>query len=165
MKRRALGSKEGMSRREFLRVIRFRNHEIPIIDRAKCTGCGLCTMDCPTKALMIDQNSERDSYQLLFREEACNDCGICEKSCPENCLQLIAKGPERDRTGKEAEVLFEDKLSRCTECGIPLFPQSMVEKLKTKILLNRETIWSFNLCPSCRMKTQFEKKKEEKIGA
>jgi ferredoxin len=163
MKLRALGSKEGISRREFLRVIRFRNHEIPFIDKEKCTGCGLCTIDCPTKALMIDQNSERDSYQLLFREEACNVCGICEKSCPENCLQLVEREPEQDRIGKEAKVIFEDKLSRCMECGIPLFPQSMVEKLKTKILLNRETTWSFNLCPSCRIKTQFKKNVGEKI--
>jgi hypothetical protein len=48
---------------------------------------------------------------------------------------------------------------------IPLFPQSMVKKIKTKIFMTKEHTWSFNLCPSCRIKTQFEKKMEEKIGA
>jgi NAD-dependent dihydropyrimidine dehydrogenase PreA subunit len=135
----------------------------PFIDKEKCTGCGLCTIDCPTKALTISQNSERDSYQLLFREEACNACGVCEKSCPENCLQLVEKEPEQNKTGKEAKVIFEDKISRCMECGTPLFPRSMVKKMETKISMNRETTWPFELCPSCRIKTQFRKEIVERI--
>ncbi len=157
MKLHALGSKDGISRREFLKILQPKDNGIPVIDKEKCTGCGLCTIDCPTKALTISQNSERDSYQLLFREEACNACGVCEKSCPENCLQLVEKEPEKEKTGKGAKAIFEDKISRCTGCGIPLFPQSMVKKLETKILLKKETTWPFNLCPSCRMKTQFKK--------
>ena len=163
MKLHALGSKDRISRREFLKIIRLKNHGMPFIDKEKCTGCGLCTIDCPTKALTITQNSEKDTYQLLFRQEACNACGVCEKSCPENCLQLVEKEPEQNKTGKEAKVIFEDKISRCMECGIPLFPRSMVKKLETKISMNRETTWPFNLCPSCRIKTQFRKEIVERI--
>ena len=150
-----LGSKDKMSRREFLKIIRLRKHGMPIIDKEKCTGCGLCTIDCPTKALTISQNSERDKYQLLFREDACDACGVCEKSCPENCLQWVEKEPEKNKTGNGVKVLFEDEMTGCSGCGIPLFPRSMVRKLETKILINGETTWPFNLCPSCRMKTQF----------
>jgi ferredoxin len=157
------GSKDRMSRREFLKILRPNNNGIPFIDREKCTGCGLCTINCPTDALTISQNSERDSYQLLFREETCNACGVCERSCPENCLQLGEKQPEKDRAGKEAKVIFEDNISRCMECGVPLFPQSMVKKLETKIFTNKENSWLFNLCLSCRMKTQFGRKMPEKI--
>ena len=149
--------KNRMSRREFLRIPRPKNHVILVLDNEKCTGCGLCAIDCPTKALMINQSSEKDTYQLLFRQEACNACGVCEKSCPENCLQLVEKEPEQSKTVKEAIVIFEDNLSRCVMCSIPLFPRSMVKKLETKILTNKETIWPFNLCPSCRIKTQFKK--------
>jgi formate hydrogenlyase subunit 6/NADH:ubiquinone oxidoreductase subunit I len=129
----------------------------PFIDKEKCTGCGLCTIDCPTKAFIINRNNERDTYQLVFRQEACDACGVCEQSCPENCLQLIEKEPERNETGKEAKVIFEDDISRCMECGIPLFPRSMMKKMETKIPMNRETTWPFELCPSCRMKTPFRK--------
>lgn len=163
MKRLALGSKDGISRREFLKIIRLKNHGRPLIDKEKCTGCGLCAIDCPTRALTISQSGEKDTYQLLFRQEACNGCGVCEKSCPENCLQLVEKEPEQNKAGKEAEVIFEDNLSRCIVCGIPLFPRSMVKKLETKILTNRETTWPFNLCPSCRIKTQFKKEMVERI--
>ncbi len=163
MKLNALGSEDRMSRREFLKIIRLKNHGRPLIDKEKCTGCGLCTIDCPTKALMINQSSEKDTYQLLFRQEACNACGVCEKSCPENCLQLVEKEPEKNKRGKEAEVIFEDNISRCVECGIPLFSRSMVKKMEIKIFTNRETTWPFNLCPSCRMKTQFKKEMVERI--
>lgn len=163
MKLHALGSKDKISRREFLKIIRLKNHGIPFIDKEKCTGCGLCAIDCPTKALTISQNGERGAYQLLFQQEACNACGACEKSCPENCLQWVEKEPEQDETGKGAKVIFEDEISGCMECGIPLFPRSMVRKLETKILVNGETTWPFNLCPSCRIKTQFKKEIAEKI--
>ena len=164
MKSDASGFKDRMTRREFLRIIRLKNHVRPLIDKEKCTGCGLCTIDCPARALTIDQSDGRDTYQLLFRQEACDACGVCEKSCPENCLQLLEEEPERDETGKEVKVIFEDNLSRCAECGMPLFPRAMVKKMETKISVRRETTWPFELCPSCRMKTQFRKEKGERIN-
>lgn len=155
--------KDNLTRREFLKIIRLKNHKRPLIDKEKCTGCGLCTIDCPTKAFILNQGSERDIFQLLFQQEACNACGICEESCPENCLQLVENEPERNETGKEAKVIFEDNLSRCIECGIPLFPRSMVKKMETKISINRESIWPFELCPSCRMKTPFGREMDRNI--
>jgi Pyruvate/2-oxoacid:ferredoxin oxidoreductase delta subunit len=128
---------------------------VPIIDKEKCTGCGLCTIHCPTQALTISQNNEGNSYQLLFREEACDACGVCEKSCPENCLQWMEEEPVQEKSRKEAKVIFEDKISRCLECGTPLFPHAMIKKLESTIFNTGKTTWPFNLCPSCRMKTQF----------
>ena len=155
--------KNRLSRREFLRIPRPKNDVIPVIDRERCTGCGLCTINCPARALTFSQNSERDTYQLLFREEACDACGVCEKSCPENCLQWVEKEPKQDKSRKGVKVLFEDEMTGCEGCGIPLFPRSMVKKLETKIPMNRGTTWPFNLCPSCRMKTQFKKERVERI--
>jgi len=163
MKLNALESKDGISRREFLKIIGLKNHARPLIDKEKCTGCSLCAMDCPTKALILNQGGEKGSYQLLFRKEACNGCGACEKSCPENCLQLVEEERERNEERKEAEVIFEDNLSRCVECGIPLFPRSMVKKMENKISMNEKTSWPFELCPSCRMRTQFRKERVERI--
>jgi ferredoxin len=160
---RTFGSKDKVSRREFLKIIRLKNHGMPVIDKEKCTGCGLCAIDCQTKALTIFQNSERDKFQLLFQEEACDACRVCEKSCPEHCLQWVEKEPETNQTGMRVHAIFEDEICGCRECGIPLFPRSLVRKLEKKILMNPETPWPFNLCPSCRMKTQFQKKTTEKV--
>jgi ferredoxin len=163
MKLNALGLKDRMSRREFLKIIHPNNHVRPFIDKEKCTGCGLCTIDCPTKALIINQSNERNTYQLLFRQEACDACGVCEKSCPENCLQLVEIEPEEDGAGRKVKLIFEDNISRCLECGIPLFPRAMVKKMETKISMNRETTWPFELCPSCRIKTQLRKERGKRI--
>jgi ferredoxin len=161
MKLNALGLKDRMSRREFLKVIHLKNHVRPVVNKEKCTGCGLCTIDCATKALMINQSNERDTYQLLFRQETCDACGVCEKSCPENCLQLVEIDPEEDEAGKEVKIIFEDDVSRCKGCGIPLFPRSMAKRLETKILTDRKANWPFNLCPSCRMKTPIKRERAE----
>lgn len=113
-------------------------------------------MDCSTGAITIIQSEKGETYHLLFRYDICNACGLCEKSCPEQCLQL-KQGPEMGGTEKEAEVIFEDKISKCIECGIPLFPQAMINRLKLKILGIEGFPWPFDLCPSCRIKTQFER--------
>ncbi len=157
MKLEASGSKDRMNRREFLKGFLPKNHGMLCIDKEKCTGCALCAIDCPTKALVIHPNREKDSYQLLFRQEACDACGVCEKSCPEHCLQFINRGLEKDETEKKTKVIFEDNLSTCIRCGIPLFPRSMVRKLEAKIFTGEESTWELNLCPSCRIKIQFQK--------
>jgi ferredoxin len=144
-----------MNRREFLKLPRPKNDVTLVLDNEKCTGCGLCTLDCPTKALALSQNGEENIYQIIFLQKICNACGACEKSCPENCLRLVEQRSEQKKTEGEIILLFKDKISRCLECGIPLFPQAMVKKLESKMETTGEQAWPFHLCPSCRMKSQF----------
>ncbi len=148
--------KNGISRREFLIGIRPKHDVIPVIDKEKCTGCGLCAVDCPTGALALSQSREADAYQLVFRQHLCDACFSCEKSCPEKCLQL-EQGPESNEREQGAKVIFEGGVSRCSGCGIPLFPQAMVNRLKLKVQHIENLPWPFDLCPSCRIRTQFGK--------
>ncbi len=150
------GSKDRVSRREFLKGFFPKKRGMVYIEKEKCTGCTLCATDCPTKALSIGPNSERGSYQLLFRQEACDACGVCERSCPEHCLRLVHEESEKDETGKETKVIFEDNLSRCIRCGVPLFPVSMVKKLEAKVFMNQEPAWELSVCPSCRTRAPFK---------
>jgi uncharacterized protein with PIN domain len=68
---------------------------------------------------------------------------------------MIDQDPDQKKIEKEAIVIFEDNISRCLECGTPLYPQAMVKRLESKIFTTKENTWPFHLCPSCRMKTQF----------
>ena len=151
-----LRSEDGMSRREFLRIPQPKDDMALILDNEKCTGCGLCAIDCPTKALTLSQNGEENTYQILFRHKVCNACGICEKSCPENCIRLAEQGLKQKKIEEDTKLLFKDKISRCLECGAPLFPQAMLKKLESKMHMVGEKAWPFHLCPSCRMKSQFK---------
>jgi ferredoxin len=153
-----LGLKEKVSRRELLGMFWPKGDVIPIINKEKCTGCGLCSMDCQTGALTILQSTGDDTYQLLFRHNLCDVCEICEKSCPENCLKL-ERILEPDRRGDAATIIFKDRISRCHECGIPLFPLTMVNHLKSKISLPDGAPFPFDLCPSCRIKIQVGRKR------
>ena len=147
--------KNRLSRREFLRIPRPKNDVILVLNNEKCTGCGLCTIDCPTKALTFSLKGQRETYQILFRQEICDACGACEKSCPEGCLRMIDQEPQQKKIGKDAQVIFDDKISKCMGCGIPLYPQAMIKKLESKIFMAKEYAWPFHLCPSCKMKSQF----------
>ena len=121
------------------------------VDGPRCTGCGLCTIDCLSGALTLCHDANEGSYQLTFNHGVCAACGACEKSCPEHCLHL-----ERNLEGAGATeapvVIFQDRVSRCRECGIPLFPQAMIDRLRARLSATWETPWQFDFCPSCRMK-------------
>jgi MinD superfamily P-loop ATPase len=55
--------------------------EIPLIDRDKCQGCGLCVSVCACGALMIE-----DSVVRAVEVEECQWCTLCELVCPNNAI-------------------------------------------------------------------------------
>ena len=124
----------------------------PSIDGEKCTGCGLCVVHCGEHALRIDQDDEDDLYRIVLDTSRCTSCGVCASACPERCLRM----DPADRKGRDADpvVLFEDGITRCSECGVPLFPRAMVEKLSERTRASGEPDIPFDLCPECRMKRQ-----------
>lgn len=143
-------SGEKLSRRELLRGGWVKRDVIPVIDRARCTGCGLCALNCEVKALTIQQDDENDTYRIVFTHALCTACGDCGKACPEKCLTLLAA------EGKEesARVVFEDEMSRCSDCGVLLFPAAMVRHLQARTRAAGTVEIPFDLCPECRMKRQ-----------
>jgi ferredoxin len=128
---------------------------IPVIDKERCTGCGLCALNCHEKALTVVRSDEDDSYQIIFVRDLCTACGLCETSCPEKCLTLVKAPEEGDK--EERLVVFEDEMTRCQECGVLLFPHAMVRHLKEKTLAAGEMDIPFDLCPDCRIKRQISR--------
>ncbi len=122
------------------------------IDSAKCTGCGLCARDCPTRALAFSDSVESDSYQLLFKHNLCIACGQCLEICPEQCLSL-ERTLELDRLNSPRVVLFEDEIARCRECGNPVGSRTMIKRLQAKLLTGEGSLAPhFELCPECKVK-------------
>lgn len=141
-----------ISRRELLKLA------VPLgkvdIDGSRCTGCGLCALECPTGALVTSQG-EDDDYQLLFRYGSCVACGQCVEVCPEECLHL-ERTLELDRINQPAKVLFEDRIARCSQCGSPIGTKAMIERLQAKVVAAGGASPSyFELCPTCKIKAQF----------
>jgi formate hydrogenlyase subunit 6/NADH:ubiquinone oxidoreductase subunit I len=62
--------------------------EIPLLDDARCTGCGDCRAVCPTACLeMIGP------LPWLPRPADCVSCGLCVWICPADALQLSLPEP------------------------------------------------------------------------
>ncbi len=55
--------------------------EMPIIDKAKCDGCGLCVSVCACGALKLVEKT----VQAIEVDE-CRWCTLCELVCPNEAI-------------------------------------------------------------------------------
>lgn len=46
-----------------------------------CSGCGVCAVICPNRAIALDLNNE-GFYEATINPKKCNDCKLCEYVCP-----------------------------------------------------------------------------------
>ncbi len=53
----------------------------PIVDREKCTGCGMCEKFCPDNAIKVVDGKAVIDYKH------CKGCLICMKECPANAIK------------------------------------------------------------------------------
>ena len=126
-----------------------------ILEEGKCTGCGLCTLDCPTGALTASFGGEVDGYQLLFKHALCIACGMCAEVCPEQCLH-VERALEIDNLSRPPAVLHEDKVVRCRQCGSSIGPMTMIDKIRARVLAAGQSFSDqLELCPMCKVKAQF----------
>jgi Na+-translocating ferredoxin:NAD+ oxidoreductase RNF subunit RnfB len=91
-------------------------NKLPKVDYSKCTGCGLCSGECPMglfksvaknqKGAMVLCSNVNPVKQMVAKtcKISCFKCGLCAKNCPEQCISLDTFIPVVD-------------LTKCTSCG------------------------------------------------
>ena len=55
--------------------------EMPVIDRERCNGCGLCVSICYRQALVLI-----DDVITVIETEECSYCTECEAVCPTGAI-------------------------------------------------------------------------------
>ena len=55
--------------------------EMPVINREKCNGCGLCVNVCSLNSIAIANN-----MALIMETEECDWCTYCEAVCPTGAI-------------------------------------------------------------------------------
>ncbi|NLI98604.1 RnfABCDGE type electron transport complex subunit B [bacterium] len=88
---------------------------LPLVDRKKCTGCGICVKTCPKNILKLIPISKEVylACNSLDKGKAvrdacskgCHACSICVKMCPYGALDMVNNLPVMN-------------LEKCVDCGI-----------------------------------------------
>jgi ferredoxin len=53
-----------------------------MVDKAKCTGCGICVDECPVEAIALE------SDVAAVDVDKCTDCGTCVDVCPNEAISM-----------------------------------------------------------------------------
>lgn len=64
------------------KLLEDRSESRPVVDPARCTGCGTCVEQCPADALTLDANLP------VVDPAACIACFCCQEMCPEKAISL-----------------------------------------------------------------------------
>ena len=57
----------------------------PVIDRDKCTLCGVCEDVCPGDIIYLD----RGKAEMVRYGWECDHCAVCRIECPEDAIELV----------------------------------------------------------------------------
>ncbi|MBI5304917.1 MAG: cytochrome b N-terminal domain-containing protein [Chloroflexi bacterium] len=63
-----------------------------VIDKARCTGCTKCALDCPYRAITMTPRTDGKPHKFIAIEnpDLCVSCGICIGSCDVRAVSLGA---------------------------------------------------------------------------
>jgi len=84
-----------------------KKHEVVVVDVEDCTGCELCVIDCPYKALSMVEIDGRSIAEVDAK--TCVACGICVGSCVFDAIELPGATIPSD-----ADVVGRDVVLACS---------------------------------------------------
>ena len=57
---------------------------ISVVDEDECTGCGLCELTCPFKAIRVEETEKGRIAKVIAT--SCKGCGACGAGCPQKAI-------------------------------------------------------------------------------
>lgn len=97
-----------------------------LVNQDTCTLCLVCVGACNVGALV----AEAKDNTLRLNPSLCTSCGYCEISCPEkDCLTIKRDVIELEPNWFKENILAQDKLFACVECGKEFATVKSIEKI------------------------------------
>ncbi len=59
---------------------------IAVVDEDECSGCGLCELTCPFKAIRVEETEKGRKANVIAA--SCKGCGACGAGCPEKAITM-----------------------------------------------------------------------------
>lgn len=59
---------------------------IAVVDEEECSGCGLCEITCPFKAIRVQETEKGRIAKVI--EASCKGCGMCGAGCPQRAITM-----------------------------------------------------------------------------
>lgn len=84
------------------------------IDR-KCTGCGNCTVFCPTGALQ--KTTQDGGIVLTHRMAHCINCRLCNQICPERAITYAGQLDLQFLPNQSVREVIRVSADTCVQCG------------------------------------------------
>jgi heterodisulfide reductase subunit A len=59
---------------------------IPVVDEDECSGCSLCELTCPFKAIKLEETEKGRKAKVIAA--SCKGCGACGAGCPQKAITM-----------------------------------------------------------------------------
>ncbi|AJE03031.1 4Fe-4S dicluster domain-containing protein [Geobacter pickeringii] len=61
------------------------------IDESRCKGCGLCTLACSRKLVVMSSTLNKQGYvtAIMTSQEQCTGCALCAEICPDVAITVF----------------------------------------------------------------------------
>lgn len=127
------------------------------VNEKNCTLCLSCVGACNVSALTANPKDNT----LRLNASLCTACGYCELSCPEKeCLTIQKDVIQLKPTWFSDQILAQDELFACVECGKEFATKKAIEKIATMMspIFAKDPIKERTLycCETCKPKIMMQ---------